>query len=172
MVGLAELLETNGFLVIDGAMGTELFAAGLTAGDPPELWNLDHPDRIRAIHQAYVDAGSDIVLTNSFGGNRHRLKLHSLELRVHELNAAAAANARAVADSVDDGVIPAAEAEDLCIVCGVFIAKGAESDKLIYDYNYQATKDAIASAMSGSPSAEAVVEAREGAAHPFAGLDS
>ena len=79
MVGLAELLEANGFLVIDGAMGTELFAAGLTAGDPPELWNLDHPDRIRAIHQAYVDAGSDIVLTNSFGGNRHRLKLHSLE---------------------------------------------------------------------------------------------
>ena len=80
--------------------------------------------------------------------------------------------AKAVADSVADGVIPAAEAEDLCIVCGVFIAKGAESDKLIYDYNYQATKDAIASAMSGSPSAEAVVEAREGAAHPFAGLDS
>ena len=90
MVGLAELLEANGFLVIDGAMGTELFAAGLTAGDPPELWNLDHPDRIRAIHQAYVDAGSDIILTNSFGGNRHRLKLHSLEGRVPELNAAAA----------------------------------------------------------------------------------
>ena len=52
MVGLAELLEANGFLVIDGAMGTELFAAGLSAGDPPELWNVDHPDRIRAIHQA------------------------------------------------------------------------------------------------------------------------
>ena len=91
MVGLAELLEANGFLVIDGAMGTELFAAGLTAGDPPELWNLDHPDRIRAIHQAYVDAGSDIVLTNSFGGNPHRLKLHSREGRVPERHAAAAA---------------------------------------------------------------------------------
>ena len=107
MVGLAELLEANGFLVIDGAMGTELFAAGLTAGDPPELWNLDHPDRIRAIHQAYVDAGSDIVLTNSFGGNRHRLKLHSLEGRVHELNAAAASIGREVADAADRPVLVA-----------------------------------------------------------------
>ena len=107
MVGLAELLEANGFLVIDGAMGTELFAAGLTAGDPPELWNLDHPDRIRAIHQAYVDAGSDIVLTNSFGGNRHRLKLHSLEGRVHELNAAAASIAREVAGAADRPVLVA-----------------------------------------------------------------
>ena len=107
MVGLAELLEANGFLVIDGAMGTELFAAGLTAGDPPELWNLDHPDRIRAIHQAYVDAGSDIILTNSFGGNRHRLKLHSLEGRVPELNAAAASIGREVADAADRPVLVA-----------------------------------------------------------------
>ena len=107
MDGLAGLLDTNGFLVIDGAMGTELFAAGLTAGDPPELWNLDHPDRIRAIHQAYVDAGSDIVLTNSFGGNRHRLKLHSLEGRVHELNAAAASIAREVAGAADRPVLVA-----------------------------------------------------------------
>ncbi len=107
MVGLAELLEANGFLVIDGAMGTELFAAGLTAGDPPELWNLDHPDRIRAIHQAYVDAGSDIILTNSFGGNRHRLKLHSLERRVPELNAAAASIGREVADAADRPVLVA-----------------------------------------------------------------
>ena len=107
MVGLAELLETNGFLVVDGAMGTELFAAGLTAGDPPELWNLDHPDRIRAIHQAYVDAGSDIVLTNSFGGNRHRLKLHSLEGCVPELNAAAASIGREVADAANRPVLVA-----------------------------------------------------------------
>ena len=107
MDGLTGLLDTNGFLVIDGAMGTELFAAGLTAGDPPELWNLDHPDRIRAIHQAYVDAGSDIVLTNSFGGNRHRLKLHSLEGRVHELNAAAASIAREVAGAAGRPVLVA-----------------------------------------------------------------
>jgi 5-methyltetrahydrofolate--homocysteine methyltransferase len=107
MTGIAELLNATGFLVTDGAMGTELFAAGLMAGDPPEIWNLDHPDRIRTIHQSYVDAGSDMVLTNSFGGNRHRLKLHSLEGRVHELNAAAASIGREVADAASRPVLVA-----------------------------------------------------------------
>jgi 5-methyltetrahydrofolate--homocysteine methyltransferase len=107
MIGIAELLNTTGFLVTDGAMGTELFAAGLMAGDPPEIWNLDHPDRIQTIHQSYVDAGSDMVLTNSFGGNRHRLKLHSLEGRVHELNAAAASIGREVADAASRPVLVA-----------------------------------------------------------------
>ena len=107
MDGLTELLGTKGFLVLDGAMGTELFTAGLMAGDPPEIWNMEHPDRIRAIHQSYVDAGSDIILTNSFGGNRHRLKLHSLEGRVHELNAAAASIGRDVADAADRRVLVA-----------------------------------------------------------------
>jgi 5-methyltetrahydrofolate--homocysteine methyltransferase len=107
MDGLTELLGTKGFLVLDGAMGTELFTAGLMAGDPPEIWNVEHPDRIRAIHQSYVDAGSDIILTNSFGGNRHRLKLHSLEGRVHELNAAAASIAREVAGAAGRPVLVA-----------------------------------------------------------------
>ena len=107
MDSLTELLDANGFLVTDGAMGTQLFAAGLMAGDPPEVWNLEHPDRIRAIHQSYVDAGSDIILTNSFGGNRHRLKLHSMEGQVHPLNAAAAAIGRDVADSADRRVLVA-----------------------------------------------------------------
>ena len=80
--------------------------------------------------------------------------------------------AKAVADSVADGVIPADQAEDLCIVCGVFIHWEAAEDAKIYEYNYQATKDAIASAMSGSPSVDEVVAARETAVHPFAGLDS
>ena len=78
--------------------------------------------------------------------------------------------AKAVADSVADGVIPAKDAEDLCIVCGVFIHWEATDDAKIYEYNYEATKQAIASAMSGSPSAEEVVAARETAEHPFAGV--
>ena len=107
MTGLTELLNATGFLVADGAMGTELFASGLVAGDPPEIWNVDHPDRIRTIHQSYVEAGSDVVLTNSFGGNRHRLKLHSLDGRVHELNAAAATIGREVADAASHPVLVA-----------------------------------------------------------------
>ena len=67
--------------------------------------------------------------------------------------------AKAVADSVADGVIPADQAEDLCIVCGVFIHWEAAEDAKIYEYNYQATKDAIANAMNASPSVEEVVAA-------------
>ena len=78
--------------------------------------------------------------------------------------------AKAVADSVDDGVIPAAEAEDLCIVCGVFIHWDAEDDKKIYDYNYEATKLAIANAMNSSPSAADMVAAKDTAEHPYAGF--
>ena len=78
--------------------------------------------------------------------------------------------AKAVADSVADGVIPADQAEDLCIVCGVFIHWDAEDDKKIYDYNYEATKLAIANAMSSSPSAADMVAAKDTAEHPYAGF--
>ena len=95
MPALADLLAQKGVLLADGATGTNLFEMGLMSGDPPEMWNLDHPDRITALHQSFVDAGADIILTNSFGGNRRRLALHKLEGRVRELNARAAGNARA-----------------------------------------------------------------------------
>jgi len=96
---LEELLAERGTLLIDGAMGTELFARGLGSGDPPEMWNVDHPDRVTAVHADYIDAGSDIVLTNSFGGTGFRLKLHKLDDRCVELNEAAAAVARVAADA-------------------------------------------------------------------------
>lgn len=70
-------------------MGTMLFAAGLQHGDPPEIWNLDQPDRVAAVHRGYLESGAQILLTNTFGGNRHRLALHGLERRVAELNCAA-----------------------------------------------------------------------------------
>lgn len=104
---LAEFVQQEGALVLDGAMGTMLFAAGLTSGGSPEEWNVSHPERIEAIHQAYVDAGSQVILTNSFGGTRYRLKLHGLEGRVVELNRAAAQNARAVVDRAPRRVLVA-----------------------------------------------------------------
>ena len=78
--------------------------------------------------------------------------------------------AKAVADSVADGVIPAEEAEDLCIVCGVFIHWDADDDKKIYDYNYEATKLAIANAQNSSPSAADMIAAKDTAEHPYAGF--
>jgi methionine synthase I (cobalamin-dependent) len=94
---LDDLLRERDVLLVDGAMGTELFGRGLGSGDPPELWNVEYPDRVRAVHLDYIAAGSDIVLTNSFGGTAFRLKLHGLHDRVVELNKAAAAVAREAA---------------------------------------------------------------------------
>jgi methionine synthase I (cobalamin-dependent) len=104
---LDELLNERGVLLIDGAMGTELFSRGLEAGGAPELWNVEHPDLIVAVHTEYVNAGSDIILTNSFGGTGFRMKLHQLDKRVIELNEAAARVAREAADGGDRRVIVA-----------------------------------------------------------------
>lgn len=106
-MALEEMVARRGHLVIDGAMGTEMFARGLTAGDAPERMNLDAPRKVQEIHQAYVDAGADIFLTNSFGGTRHRLGLHKLDDRVVEVNRAAAGNGRAVADRADRRILVA-----------------------------------------------------------------
>ncbi len=104
---LETLINERTHLLVDGGMGTQLFASGLQAGDPPELWNIDFPDRVVAVHSAYVTAGSDIVLTNSFGGNRYRLMLHKSDDRVFELNKAAAEVARRAADIADKQVLVA-----------------------------------------------------------------
>ena len=95
---LAPLLAERPWLLADGATGSNLFDRGLRSGDAPELWNSEHPDRIAQLHRAFVEAGADIILTNSFGGTRHRLKLHKAEDRVAELNEKAARIARTEAD--------------------------------------------------------------------------
>ena len=102
---LTDLIAEKGTLLADGATGTNLFAMGLMSGDAPELWNADAPEKITKLHQDFVDAGSDIILTNSFGGTRHRLKLHHAQDRVFELNKKAAEIARAVADNAARKVI-------------------------------------------------------------------
>ena len=104
---LTELLSSREWLMADGATGTNLFAMGLEAGEAPELWNETHPERILALHQGFVDAGSDIILTNSFGGTRYRLKLHNAQDRAYALNRRAAELAREVADRCDRTVIVA-----------------------------------------------------------------
>ncbi len=93
-------------ILLDGAMGTCLFQQGLQSGDAPELWNIDQPERIKTIYRDYFKSGSDIILTNSFGGSTARLKLHQLEPRVHELNQAAAALAVEVRDELYEPMKP------------------------------------------------------------------
>lgn len=84
-----QFLNEKETLLADGATGTNLFARGLQSGDAPELWNVDEPDKISSHYRSFIDAGSDIVLTNTFGGTRYRLKLHNAQDRVDELNIAA-----------------------------------------------------------------------------------
>lgn len=94
-----ESLASRPWLLADGATGTNYFQMGLVSGDAPEMWNFEHPERVRSLHRRFIEAGADIVLTNSFGGNRHRLKLHNAQDQVREINIAAARNARAEADA-------------------------------------------------------------------------
>jgi len=84
------LIDSGSPVLADGAMGTMLFAEGLQFGDPPEVWNLTHPDVVRRIHRGYLDAGSQVLMTNTFGGNRLRLGLHGHDKRVADLNRTAA----------------------------------------------------------------------------------
>jgi 5-methyltetrahydrofolate--homocysteine methyltransferase len=78
-------------------MGTELMARGLAVGVPPELWNVDKPEVVRDVHDAYLAAGSDVITTNSFGGSPLKLAAHGLAGRAYELNVAAARLARKAA---------------------------------------------------------------------------
>ena len=104
---LTSLLAERPWLLADGATGSNLFDRGLQSGDAPELWNCDHPERIADLERAFVQAGADIILTNSFGGTRYRLKLHKAESRVAELNEKAARIARGEADRADRTVLVA-----------------------------------------------------------------
>lgn len=106
---LQALLAQRDVLFADGAMGTNLFLLGLANGAPGELWNVEQPDSVRSVYQGFVDAGSDIILTNTFGANRFRFALHKLQGRVRELNMAAAALARDVADRAGRPVIVAGD---------------------------------------------------------------
>jgi 5-methyltetrahydrofolate--homocysteine methyltransferase len=90
MSKLQALLDEKPVLLADGATGTNLFDVGLSAGMAPEIWNIEQPENIRTLHRGFVEAGSDILITNSFGGSARRLKLHQLHDQVRDLNARAA----------------------------------------------------------------------------------
>lgn len=107
MAKLETLLATRDWLMADGATGTSLFNMGLEAGEAPELWNETEPAKIRALYDGAVTSGSDIFLTNSFGGNASRLALHDAAGRVFELNRTAAAIAREAADAADRPIVVA-----------------------------------------------------------------
>ena len=104
-----ELIQESDTILADGAMGTMLLNAGLEEGTPPELWNVENVKGVAEIHRSYLQAGSRILLTNTFGGTRFRLGKHSAEKRVHELNRAAAELLRKVIDESEETAIAAGD---------------------------------------------------------------
>ena len=106
---ITDMLEEKSYILADGATGTNLFSMGLQTGDAPEFWNADHPDRVSRHYESFIEAGSDLVLTNTFGGNRYRLQLHNGEDRVSELNERAAALLRTAADASEHKVLVAGD---------------------------------------------------------------
>ena len=93
------LINQPGTIIADGAMGTMLQQAGLKPGELPTLWNVEHADRVQAVHGAYLAAGAQILLTNTFSGNRFCLAKHGLASRLEELNMAGAQILRAEIDA-------------------------------------------------------------------------
>lgn len=97
MKSLLEELKKGKVLISDGAWGTFLHQRGLEPGECPELWNVTHRDEVFAIAKSYIDAGADMILTNSFGGSPFKLKHYGLEDRTEELNEASALISREAA---------------------------------------------------------------------------
>ena len=104
---LTAMLAERDWILADGATGTALFAAGLEAGGAPELWCEERPEEVRALHRGAIEAGSDLILTNSFGGTASRLKLHGADGRVRALARLAAALGREEASAAGRPVIVA-----------------------------------------------------------------
>lgn len=174
MNALSELLATRDWLMLDGATGTNLFAMGLESGEAPELWNTERPDSIRALHNGFIEAGSDLILTNSFGGTRYRLKLHRAEDRVAEINAAAARLARECADAAGRPVIVAGSVGPTGEILAPVGALSHEDAVAAFREQMRALMDngadvVWAETISSEEEFRAVAEAAEAEGAPFCG---
>ena len=136
----------------DGPVGTA-FATALTNQSK------GHTNLLAVITPNLICKPATILIT--------KFTMEHLKQAVQMFGPAQAAVARAVADSVAAGVIPARDADNLVIVCGVFIHKDAKDDTKIYQYNYEATKLSIARAMKGEPKIEEITARKDKEKHPF-----
>jgi 5,6,7,8-tetrahydromethanopterin hydro-lyase len=138
----------------DGPVG-EAFAAAL-------LNQKEGHTNLLAVVAPNLPTKPDTIIAN-------KVTIKGATQAVQMFGPAQAAVARAVVDSVRDGVIPQDQVNDLCVIAGVFIHWEATDDKKIFDWNYAATKESIARAMNGEPAVQQVMDAEEAARHPFAG---
>jgi 5-methyltetrahydrofolate--homocysteine methyltransferase len=126
MNSLLTALKNKKILISDGAWGTFLHERGLQPGECPELWNSTHRDDVFAIAKSYIDAGADIILTNSFGGSPAKLEHYGLQDRTAELNETAAAISREAAGT--DHLVLGSIGPT-----GVMLMMGEVSEETLYD---------------------------------------
>jgi 5,6,7,8-tetrahydromethanopterin hydro-lyase len=161
-VGEALVGEGNEIAHIDLIIGNKDGPAGTAFATALATQSKGHSNLLAVLEPNLAVKPSTVLVTKvTIGGAKQAVQM---------FGPAQAAVAKAVADSVASGVIPKDKAEDYVIVCGVFIHWDAESDKKIYDYNYEATKQAIANAMQSRPSADEMVKRKDSAKHPFRGF--
>ena len=161
-VGEALAGDGNEIAHIDLILGSKDGPAGVAFANALSRQSEGHSNLLAVLTPNLAVKPSTVMIT--------KVTIKGMRQAVQMFGPAQAAVAKAVADSVADGVISKDQAEDMVCVCGVFIHPEASDDKKIYDYNYEATKMAVANAMAGKPSADEVVAGKEEAAHPFRGF--
>ena len=161
-IGEALVGEGNEIAHIDLMIGSKEGPVGTAFANALANQSAGHTNLLAVLSPNVAVKPSTVMIT--------KVTIKGMKQAVQMFGPAQYAVAKAVADSVADGVIPKDQAESLVIVCGVFIHPAASDDKKIYDYNYQATKDAIANAMKGLPTAQQMIDQKDTAKHPFSGF--
>ncbi len=158
-IGEALVGEGNEIAHIDLLIGSKTGPVGAAFANALANQSKGHTNLLAVLTPNLAVKPATVMIT--------KFTMENLKQAVQMFGPAQYAVAKAVADSVAEGVIPADQAEDLVIVCGVFIHKAAEDDAKIQKFNYEATKLAIKNAMTGQPTAKEMVEKKDSVSHPF-----
>jgi 5,6,7,8-tetrahydromethanopterin hydro-lyase len=161
-IGEALVGEGNEIAHIDLLIGDKNGPVGVAFANALARQSEGHSNLLAVLTPNLAVKPSTVLIT--------KVTIKGAKQAVQMFGPAQSAVAKAVADSVADGVIPKSKAEDLVIVCGVFIHWEAQDDKKIYEFNYEATKQAIASAMAGKPTADEMLAGKDSVKHPFRGF--
>jgi 5,6,7,8-tetrahydromethanopterin hydro-lyase len=161
-IGEALAGEGNEIAHIDLLIGSKDGPVGVAFANALARQSEGHTNLLAVLTPNLAVKPSTVLIT--------KVTIKGMKQAVQMFGPAQAAVAKAVADAVAEGLVPKGQAEDLVIVCGVFIHPAAEDDKKIYDFNYEATKQAIANAMAGKPAIDEVLAGKDTAQHPFKGF--
>jgi 5,6,7,8-tetrahydromethanopterin hydro-lyase len=161
-IGEALAGEGNEIAHIDLLIGSKDGPVGIAFANALARQSQGHSNLLAVLTPNLAVKPSTVLVT--------KVTIKGAKQAVQMFGPAQSAVAKAVADSVGEGILPKNQVEELVIVCGVFIHWEASDDKKIYEYNYRATKDAIANAMKGKPTVEEMLAGKETAHHPFRGF--